>query len=121
MTDAVEEWEHWTSTPGLDEEGVAAPLDGAISCAAGGAGETASSLLSALLFAYVILALLRIVVVFSRYIGDVIRTHMVRTSLSVSRCTCAHLFFLSLSQSHRLPLRIFHLFARSFLVARTLT
>jgi len=33
----------------------------------------------------------------------------------------AHIFSFSLSQSHRLPLRMFHLFARSYLVARTLT
>lgn len=96
---AVEEWEPRTSTLGVEEECVAIPLDDVIDYAAGGAGETSSSLLSALLFACAILAFLRIFVVFSRYIGDVVRTCMVRTSLNVSRCTW-RTSFLSLSPSH---------------------
>ncbi|CAN0561779.1 unnamed protein product, partial [Ectocarpus sp. 12 AP-2014] len=79
---AVEEWEPRTSTLGVEEECVAVPLDDAIDYAAGGAGETSSSLLSALLFACAILAFLRIFVVFSRYIGDVVRACMVRVEVT---------------------------------------
>lgn len=118
MTDdvdvAVEEWDPRTIMLGVEEEGVAVPLDGAISYA--------SSLLSALLFACVILALLRIAAVFSRYIGDAVRTHMVRNKfLDVKRCTCAHFYSLSLSITSRSLTNLPNLFARSYFVAHTLT
>ena len=52
-----------------------------------------SSLRSALLFACAMLALLRFVAVFSRYIGDVLRTYMVRTSLKFTTYTRPILMF----------------------------
>lgn len=102
---AVEEWEPRTSTLGVEEECVAVLLDDAIGYAAGGAGETCSSLLPALLFACAILGFLQIFVVFSRYIGDVVWTCMVRTSLE-----CPTLFLhISFSCSLCVPLPLLSL------------
>lgn len=86
---AIEDLEPLTSTLVTEEEGVTVeegevgravyyPVCGSVYGAE--CTTSRSSLLSALLFACAMLALLQIVVVFSRYIGDVLRTCMVRTS-----------------------------------------
>lgn len=108
MADIVEEWEKYllasrTSTLGADEGGVAtnsyASGVAGVADVADVAGETASSSLAALLFAYVLLrsvvvfcrfSLLQsiveamgFVVVVSRYIGCVVRGCMVRASFTL--------------------------------------
>ena len=89
-TFAIEDLEPLTSTLVTEEESAAIveerEVGGAVYNSVCGSVHGAecttarSSLRSALLFACAMLALLRIVVVFSRCIGDVLRTYMVRTS-----------------------------------------